>query len=109
MRSAEKKGGGRRTNMNEDKKMLHWGLVLTGAVLMLTAGLQVCYRVQDKTRARVRADIVKTQQEASMAAANFASFVRPEILRNLVTSVYPKAGVVSFNKSVAIDELPVRE
>ncbi|MDR1337597.1 MAG: hypothetical protein LBJ73_01035 [Rickettsiales bacterium] len=94
---------------DESEQMFHWGLGLAMAVLMLTAGLQVCYRVQDKTRARIRAEIVKTQQETSAAAANFASFVRPEILRNLVTSIYPKAEVVSFKKSVAIDELPVIE
>lgn len=95
--------------MNEDERMFHWGLGLAGAVLMLTASLQVCYRVQDKTRARTRAEIVKTQQETAVAAANFASFVRPEILRNVVTSVYPKTEVISFHKSIAIDELGSRE
>lgn len=95
--------------MNEDEKMFHWGLGLAMAVFMLTAVLQVCYRVQDKTRARVRKEIVQTQQEIAVAAANFASYVRPEILRNLVTSIYPKSEVISFNKSVAIDELPSRE
>ena len=79
------------------------------AVLMLTAGLQVCYRVQNKTRARVRADIVRTQQDTAALSANFASYVRPEILRNLVTSIYPKAEVIGFRKSVSIDELPAKE
>lgn len=95
--------------MNEDEKMFNWGIGLAMAVLMLTAVLQVCYRVQDKTRARVRADIVRTQQETAVAAANFASFVRPEILRNLVTSIYPKTEVIGFNKSISIDDLPTRE
>ena len=89
--------------------MFHWGLMMAGAVLMLPAVLQVCYRVQDKTRARVRADIVKTQQETAVAAANFASYVRPEILRNLVTTIHTRVEVISFNKSVTIDELPNRE
>ncbi|MDR0741457.1 MAG: hypothetical protein LBF28_01655 [Rickettsiales bacterium] len=96
-------------NMNEDERMFNFGLGIAMSVLMLTAALQVCYRVQDKTRARVRADIVKTQQEVAVASANFASYVRPEILRNTVISVYPNAEVISFNKSVAIDELPARE
>ncbi|MDR0727242.1 MAG: hypothetical protein LBF37_04240 [Rickettsiales bacterium] len=95
--------------MNEDEQMFHWGVIAAMAVLMLTASLQVCYRVQGKTRARIRADIVKTQQETAVAAANFASFVRPEILRNVVSSVYPKIEVISFHKSIAIDELPIRE
>jgi hypothetical protein len=91
--------------MNEEEKMFQWGLGMAMGVLMLTAVLQVCYRVQDKTRARTRADIVKVQQETAVAQANFASYVRPEILRSVVTSIYPNASVVSFNKSVAIDEL----
>lgn len=95
--------------MNEDEKMFHWGLALAMGVLMLTAVLQVCYRVQDKTRARIKKEIVQTQQKTAVAAANFASYVRPEILRNLVVSLYPKSEVISFNKSVAIDELPARE
>lgn len=74
-------------------------------VLLLMAGLQVCYRVQDKSRARVRGEIVRTQQDIAAAASNFASFVRPEILRNLVTSVHPKAEVISFNKSVSAAQL----
>lgn len=91
--------------MNEEEKMFQWGLAMAMGVLMLTAVLQVCYRVQDKTRARTRAEIVKTQQEIAVAESNFASYVRPEILRNVVTSIYPNAAVVSFNKSVSIDEL----
>lgn len=94
--------------MEPSEKMFHWGLGLAMGVLMLTAVLQVCYRVQDKTRARVRGEIVRTQQEIAVAASNFASFVRPEILRNVVTSIYPKTQVISFNKSVAVDELPAK-
>ncbi len=95
--------------MNEDERMFQWGIGLAMAVLMLTAGLQVCYRVQDKTRARTRAEIVKTQQETAIAASNFAAYVRPEILRNAVTGLYPNAEVISFKKSISIDELPARE
>lgn len=95
--------------MNEDEKMFQWGIGLAMGVLMLTAGLQVCYRVQNKTRARVRAEIVRTQQDYAALSANFAAYVRPEILRNLVTSVYPKAEVISFRKSVQINDLPNRQ
>ncbi len=95
--------------MNEDEKMFQWGIGLAMGVLMLTAGLQVCYRVQNKPRARVRADIVKTQQETAVAAANFASYVRPEILRNLVVSIHPRAEVISFQKAIAITDLPIKE
>jgi len=95
--------------MNEDEKMFQWGLGLAMLVFMLTAVLQVCYRVQDKTRASVRAEIVKTQQEIADKDARFASFVRMEILRNLVYGIYPKAEVISFNKTISIDELQAKE
>lgn len=95
--------------MTEDEKMFHIGLWAFGSVLALTIVLQVCYRTQNKARDRVRREIVLTQQKSAEMTANFASYVRPEILRNLVVSIYPKSEVISFHKSVAIDELPLRE
>lgn len=95
--------------MNEDEVMFRWGVGLAIFVFVLTAALQVCYRVQDKTRARIRADIVKTQQESAVAEANFSSYVSSEVLRNLVVGVNPKTEVISFNKIISIDELQVRE
>ncbi len=94
--------------MTEDEKMFHIGLWAFGSVLALTIVLQVCYRTQNKARDRVRREIVLTQQKSAEMTANFASYVRPEILRNLVVSIYPKSEVISFHKSVAIDELPQR-
>lgn len=95
--------------MNEDEKMFQIGIWALGAVLLLTVGLQVCYRTQNRSRDRVRADIVRTQQEIAVATADFASYVRPEILRNLVVSIFPKAEVISFHKSVTIAELADKE
>lgn len=95
--------------MNQDEKMFQIGMWALGAVLVLSVGLQVCYRTQNRSRNRVRADIVRTQQEYAALQANFASYVRPEILRNLVVSIAPKSEVISFHKAVSIDELPFRE
>lgn len=95
--------------MGADEKMFHIGMWAFGGVLMLTIGLQVCYRTQNRARNRIHAETVRVQQETAALSANFASYVRPEILRNSVISLYPKAEVISFHKSVAIDELPDRE
>ena len=95
--------------MREEEKMFHIGVWSLGIVVLLTIGLQVCYRTQNKSRERVRSQIVSTQQEIADAQTNFSSYVRPEILRNLVTSIAPKSEVISFNKSVAIEDLPNRE
>ncbi len=95
--------------MSEDAKMFQIGLWSLGAVLLLSVGLQVCYRTQNRAREHVRREIVHTQQELAVAQANFAAYVRPEILRNLVASVAPKSEVVSFNKSIAINDLSLRD
>ncbi len=94
--------------MREEEKMFQIGIWSLGVVILLTIGLQVCYRTQNGARDRVHSQIVRTQQEIAVAQANFASYVRPEILRNLVTSIAPKSEVISFNKSVTIEDLPNR-
>lgn len=95
--------------MSEDDKMLQIGMWSFGLVVILTSSLQVCYRTQNRVRNRIRAEIVQTQQEYAANQASFASYVRPEILRNLVVSIAPKSETVSFNKSVTIEQLPMRE
>lgn len=94
--------------MGEAKKMLRIGLVAVCLVFMLSAVLQVCYRTQNKVRNRVRSQIVQTQQDIAAAQADFASYVRPEILRNMVTGVYPQAEAIGFHKYVSVYDLPVR-
>ena len=91
--------------MTDDEKMLKIGLWMFFVVLIMTMVLQVCYRTQYRQINLVRKQIVQTQQDIAAAEAQFASFVRPEILRNMVMSVTPKAEVVSFNKSVAIENI----
>lgn len=94
--------------MSEDEKMFQIGLWFLGAVVLLTIVLQVCYRTQRQALKNVSQEIVRTQQEIAVAQANFASFVRPEILRNSVMMVAPKSEIVSFHKSVFIGDLPNR-
>ena len=95
--------------MRESEIMFRVGWISIAVVAMLLSTLQVCYDTQNDERNRVRAAIVDTQQEIAVAQANFASYVRPEILRNLVVSISPDAEVVSFHKSVDINDLPNRE
>ncbi len=95
--------------MNEDKQMFQIGVWLVGVVLVLTAGLQVAYRTQNKALNHVNAQIRQTTQDIAVAKANFASYVRPEILRNMVVSIDPKAEVLGFHKIVAIGDLPQKQ
>lgn len=93
--------------MDEESKMFKWGVGLAIFVFLLTAALQVSFRTNDKARARIRARIVETQQDIAERRAAFASFVRPEILRNLVFNIYPKSETVNFNKSISVNNLDV--
>ena len=95
--------------MHDDEKMFHIGAWSIGIVMMLSVTLQVGFRTQNRQINRVRRDIVETQQKISVAEANFASLVRPEVLRNMVVSILPKVEGISFQKSVTIDDLPNRE
>lgn len=94
--------------MNEDEKMFRIGVVLIVAMFIINVALQVCYRAQNSERKSVRRSIVQTQQDIAVAQAKFASLVRPESLRNLVSGVVPHAEVISFNKSIEIRDLPDR-
>ena len=95
--------------MNEEEKMFQIGLWAMMGMFMLTVMLQVCYRVQNRALTRVHNDLVQTQQQIARASANFASYVRPEVLRNIVSGVFSRADVVGFQKTVSIDQLPMRE
>ena len=94
--------------MNEDERMLHIGIVMVVVMSILTVTLQVCYRVQNRVRRGVRQEIVQTQQNIAVAQANFAAYVRPEILQNLVKKDNKKVEGISFQKSVEIQNLPDR-
>lgn len=95
--------------MSDDEKMLHIGYWSIGVVFFLTVVLSAMSRTQNREINHVRRSIVKTQQEIALAEAQFASYVRPESLRNMVVTIQPKSEVVSFNKSVAIENLKNRE
>lgn len=95
--------------MQDDEKMFQIGVWSVGAVLLVSVILQVAFRTQNRQINRVRRDIVETQQQIAVAEANFASYVRPEILRNLVVSVMPKSETISFNKAIAINDIKIKE
>lgn len=91
--------------MGEDEKMFKIGVGTVIGVVILTVVLQVCYRTQNRALNHARRSIVHTQQNIAQAQANFASYVRPEILRSMVITVAPRAETISFNKTVAIADL----
>lgn len=95
--------------MQDEEKMFQIGVWSLGAVLLATVMLQVGFRTQNRQINRVHKQIVQTQQQIAVAEAGFASYVRPEILRNLVTSIEPKSETISFNKAIDVYNLPAKE
>ena len=91
--------------MDDENKMLHWGWGMLVAVAALSAVLQVAYRTQDKARAKARAEIVRIQQKTAEAEAGFSSLVRPEVLRNVVSGMYPDFVPMGFGKTIAASEI----
>lgn len=95
--------------MDEESRVFKWGIGLAIFAFVMTAALQVSFRTNDKSRARIRAKIVEVEQDVAQRRADFAGLIRPEILRNLVYSIYPKSEVINFNKSVSIEKLDITQ
>ena len=94
--------------MTDDEKMFQIGVFAVWVALFLSVILQVAFRTQNRQINQIRRDIVKIQQQVAVTEARYASLVSPENLRNMVIMIEPKSEVVSFNKSVEIDNLPDR-
>ena len=92
--------------MNEDIKMFHIGIVMLVLMGVITVGLQVCYRVQNDERARVRRETVRVQQDIDKAQILFESQIG--WLRNMVDGVLNKPEFISFQKTIEIQNLPDR-
>jgi hypothetical protein len=95
--------------MRDDEKMFQIGVWTFGIILLVSVVLQVSFRTQHRQINRVHRDIVQTQQKIAVAQASFASYVRPESLRSIVSTIAPKSEVVSFKKSVDVESIPLQK
>ena len=95
--------------MRDDEKMLNIGVTMGASVVCLIAFLQVCYRVQDNNLKSVRHSLENTQQEYDIAGTKFSSLSSAGLLRASVSEINPKMEVVSFSKTVFIDDIPLVE
>lgn len=93
--------------MNEENTIFHWGVGLAISVVVLSATLQVFYRTQDRARRHTRADIVTTQQMTAEEEVRFSTLVQPEILRSILSELYPKTEVIGFNKTINVGDIPM--
>lgn len=93
--------------MQDDEKMFNIGWISLVVVVGFVAFLQVCYREQNKNIRNVRNEIENTKHELEIAETKFSTLSSSDSLRNSVTGINPKATVVSFSKTVHIDEIPM--
>ena len=95
--------------MRDDEKMFQWGVGLFILAFVLMAVLQVCFRAQERARSRVRADIVRAQQGYAEEQARFSALVRPEVLRSVVSEIFPKFEPIGFKKNITAGEIKISD
>jgi len=94
--------------MHEDEMMFHWGIGMAVAAVAVSVALQVGFRTQDKSRAHIKAEIVRTQQEIADNSAKFSALTRPEVLRSVVIEMYPKYEPLGFGKTINAKDIIIR-
>jgi len=92
--------------MKDDEKIFQIGIGMLAAMFVLGATLQVCYRAQTRSLARLNAATVRTMQETAEAQARLAGLVRPEVLRSVVSEMYPKFESIGFKKNINATDIP---
>ncbi len=95
--------------MNNDEKIFKIGIGMVAAMFVITVSLQVFYRAQNRSMARTNAAIVHIQQETAEAQAQLSELVRPEVLRNVISGIYPHFESIGFTKNINATDIPMRE
>lgn len=93
--------------MRDDEKMFSIGTLMLTGVVFLIVFLQVCYRVQNSNLAAVRRNMDNTRHEYDIAKTKFSALSSADFLRGSVVGVTPKAEVVSYSKTVHINDIPM--
>ena len=93
--------------MRDDEKMFNIGTIMLMAVVFLIVFLQVCYRVQNSNLDAVRRNMDNTRHEFDIARTRFSALSSADSLRGSVFGVNPQAEIVSFSKTVNINDIPM--
>lgn len=93
--------------MRDDEKMFNIGIAMLMGVIFMIVFLQVCYRVQNNNLKIVRHDMEITQHESDVAGTKLSALVSADMLRSSVVETNPRAEIVSFSKTVHIDNIPM--
>ena len=93
--------------MQDDEKLFNIGVVFALGMVLMTAFLQVCYREQNKNLNSVHRNLNDVRHQYEIAETKFSSLSSADSLRNSVMITNQSAEVVSFSKTVNIDEIPM--
>ena len=93
--------------MRDDEKMFNIGTIMLMVVVFVIVFLQVCYRVQNSNLNSVRRNMENTRHEYDIAKTRFSALSSADSLRGSVVGVNPKAEVVSFSKTVNVNDIPM--
>lgn len=93
--------------MRDDEKMFNLGLCMLIGVVCLIVFLQVCYRVQNSNLAYVRGAMDDVKYKYASLETRFSNLSSGDSLRQFVLATHPNAVVVSYSKTVHIDDIPM--
>ena len=93
--------------MRDDEKMFNIGVAMLLGVVFMIVFLQVCFRVQNNNLKVVRHDMETTQQALDISGTKLTGLMAADKLRSSVVETNKRAEIVSFSKTVHIDDIPM--
>ena len=95
--------------MRDDEKMFSVSVAVLMGVVFMIVFLQVCFRVQNNNLKSVRHDMENTQHDLDVYGTRLTGLLAADKLRSSVVETNHRAEVVSFSKTVHIDNIPMAE
>ena len=84
--------------MRADHTHFKIGIAMIIVMFCISVTLQLIYRAQKRSLSRTNSTIVHTQQEIAQAQAQLSGLIRPEVLRNIISGMYPNFESIGFKK-----------
>ena len=95
--------------MRDEEKMFNLGMAMAIGIVCFIVFLQVCYREQNNNLKSVRHAMDTTRQEFAVAETRFSALSSADSLRSSVIGVNPDAEIVSYSKTINVDNIPMVE
>lgn len=93
--------------MRDDEKMFNLGVAMLVGIVCVIVFLQVCYREQNNNLKSIRRSTDVAKQEYAVAETKFSALSSADSLRGSVVEIVQKPEIVSFSKTVHINDIPM--